>query len=220
MSFGKGIPLASGFDFGAKLPLDSRYSVNTIEERDAHVTNNRVYEGMLVYVISEETLYKYSNGMWDMVPTKEYIDEMLKNVDLEGEDCWHVGKEQPENDELIWFNDNTSSVQSNFTYDNPIIQEIFSAIQSLQSTVAKLQEDVEYIKIHGGGSGNSSDSDNEGTATTKISAFELEDDGYLLLENGDYLLLENAISTINEAVLLLENGAKLLLEDGSSMKLE
>ena len=49
--YGKGISLASGFDLGAKSPLDSRSIVNTIEERDAHVTENRAYPGMKVYVL-------------------------------------------------------------------------------------------------------------------------------------------------------------------------
>ena len=48
MSFGNGIPLASGFDYGAKSPLDSRICVKTIAGRDEHVTANRAYEGMLV----------------------------------------------------------------------------------------------------------------------------------------------------------------------------
>ena len=52
-NYGKGIPLASGFDLGAKIPLDARTVVNTIEERDAHVTNNRVYVGMRVFVSNE-----------------------------------------------------------------------------------------------------------------------------------------------------------------------
>ena len=38
-SYGKGISIASGFDLGAKLPLDSRSIAYTIEERDAHVDN-------------------------------------------------------------------------------------------------------------------------------------------------------------------------------------
>lgn len=57
--FGKGIALAGGFDLGAKAPLDSRYTVATIEERDAHVTGNRAYEGMLVFVEADKKTYQY-----------------------------------------------------------------------------------------------------------------------------------------------------------------
>ena len=56
--FGKGIGLAAGFDLGAQKPLDSRVAVNTIAERDAHVIENRAYEGMLVYVAEDGKTYQ------------------------------------------------------------------------------------------------------------------------------------------------------------------
>lgn len=63
-SYGKGISIASGFDLGAKLPLDSRSIAYTIEERDAHVDNGRAYEGMLCYVIGDKTTYQYTGIGW------------------------------------------------------------------------------------------------------------------------------------------------------------
>lgn len=62
--FGGNIATASGFDLGAKAPLDSRFTVRTIEERDAHVTNNRAYEGMLVFVEADDKTYQYVNNTW------------------------------------------------------------------------------------------------------------------------------------------------------------
>ena len=56
--FGKGIGVAAGFDLGAQKPLDARVAVNTIAERDAHVENNRAYEGMLVYVVETKMTYQ------------------------------------------------------------------------------------------------------------------------------------------------------------------
>lgn len=64
-NFGKGITVASGFDLGAKAPLDSRMTVKTIEERDAHVTGNRAYEGMLVYVEADKKTYQLVNNTWE-----------------------------------------------------------------------------------------------------------------------------------------------------------
>ena len=64
-NFGKGITVASGFDLGAKAPLDSRLTVKTIEERDAHVTGNRSYEGMLVYVEADKKTYQLIDGAWE-----------------------------------------------------------------------------------------------------------------------------------------------------------
>lgn len=62
--FGKGIVLASGFDLSAKSPLDTRSVVNTIAERDEHELNNRAYAGMTVYVIENETEYRYNGYEW------------------------------------------------------------------------------------------------------------------------------------------------------------
>lgn len=62
--YGKGISLASGFDLGAKSPLDSRSIVNTIAERDAHVSGNRAYPGMAVYVLEEQKEYRYTGTKW------------------------------------------------------------------------------------------------------------------------------------------------------------
>ena len=64
IEFGKGIALAGGFDLGAKAPLDSRLTVATIEERDAHVTGNRAYEGMLVYVEADKKTYQLIDNTW------------------------------------------------------------------------------------------------------------------------------------------------------------
>lgn len=56
--FGKGIGLAAGFDLGAQKPLDARIAVNTLAERDAHITENRAYEGMIVYVAENNMTYQ------------------------------------------------------------------------------------------------------------------------------------------------------------------
>lgn len=64
--FGKGITVASGFDLGAKSALDTRSTVKTTAERDAHVTGNRAYEGMLVYVEANKKTYQYVNNQWQI----------------------------------------------------------------------------------------------------------------------------------------------------------
>lgn len=83
VEFGKGIGVASGFDLGAKAPLDSRITVSTIEERDAHITGNRVYEGMLVYVEADKTLYQFmgedEENQWK--PIIKDLDDRLNVVE-------------------------------------------------------------------------------------------------------------------------------------------
>ena len=56
--FDKGIKLSSGFSLGAKSPLDTREVVEDISERDALITSNIAYEGMIVYVKTEKKHYK------------------------------------------------------------------------------------------------------------------------------------------------------------------
>ena len=46
-----GINVASGFKLQAQVPLDGRSVVDTIEDRDALITENGAYEGMKVYHI-------------------------------------------------------------------------------------------------------------------------------------------------------------------------
>ena len=105
--YGKGIIVASGFDLSAKSPLDTRSIVNTIEERNAHVTGNRVYEGMRVYVLAEKKEYRYNGNDWEEVGgitdeqlekltiayehsqtphvTEEYVDAKIAEASLGGE---------------------------------------------------------------------------------------------------------------------------------------
>lgn len=81
--FGKGITVASGFDLGAKAPLDSRSIVHTIEERDAHVTGNRAYEGMLVYVVADKTTYQYTGTEWKVFGfnTEDFQLNVIDNLE-------------------------------------------------------------------------------------------------------------------------------------------
>ena len=81
--YGKGITVASGFDLGAKTPLDSRIVASTIEERDSHVSNNRAYDGMVVYVIEDKTTYQYLNGEW-VIFGAEVIDNLASDSTIKG----------------------------------------------------------------------------------------------------------------------------------------
>lgn len=79
--FGKGIGLAAGFDLGAQKPLDARIAVNTIAERDAHVTENRAYEGMIVFVDETKKNYQLVNGQW----VELFLDEQNRLAALEAQ---------------------------------------------------------------------------------------------------------------------------------------
>lgn len=53
-----GINVSAPFKYQAKSALDPRLVVDTIEDRDALITENGAYEGMVVYVKADKTLYK------------------------------------------------------------------------------------------------------------------------------------------------------------------
>ena len=64
-NFGNGITITSGFDLGAKSPLDSRIVVDTINELNEHISGNRAYDGMLVYVKETKKNYQYNGTNWN-----------------------------------------------------------------------------------------------------------------------------------------------------------
>lgn len=81
--FGKGISIAAGFDLGAKRPVDSRETVDTLEDRDAHVTGNRAYEGMTVYVKEEGITYQYIKNDKGELEWIEFIPPALTTNELD-----------------------------------------------------------------------------------------------------------------------------------------
>ena len=219
-NFGKGIPLVSGFDLGSKKPLDSRIAVQNIQERDAHVANNRAYEGLRVYVIDEGCEYLWNGNEWLLIPSKKYVDDAIANIEITGGGGNHyLGDEEPTDDNAIWFS-NETNYQQQITYDNPIIQEILSSLRSLKKTVEQLQSDVEYLKANGGGSTPDIPDIPDIPDSTDNYFFLLEDGGQLLCEDGSYLVLEDYVEELVNSILTLENGSSLLLEDGSYILLE
>lgn len=67
MSFAdkKGISVASGFKLQAQAPIDARFQVDSITERDELVTIKAAYPGLTVYVTETKTLYVYNGSGWD-----------------------------------------------------------------------------------------------------------------------------------------------------------
>ena len=73
--YGKGVVYTAAIDLGAQKPLDSRIAVQTTAERDAHVTGNRAYVGMQVYVADDEKTYVYNGTDWDVLVTDADLTE-------------------------------------------------------------------------------------------------------------------------------------------------
>lgn len=156
------------------------------------------------------------------------IRDVIKNEDLEingkGGDCAYMGSDMPDNNDVIWFCDDSESIESEFTYNNPLINELFSCIRSLQDQVAQLQKDVEYLKINGGGFPVEPPDDPDEPNEPEVVVFylALEDGGLFELEDGGHMLLEQEeiIIPVTDSTLILEEGGHFLLEDGSYILLE
>ena len=141
--YGKGIKVASGFDLGAMSPLDSRIVVNTIAERNAHVTNNRVYEGMMVYVIEEQTNYQYINSTWV---------ELKAGSNGGGNANIHIGTEPPQNTTYMWIDTSVPFNLDVSTYEGRLrikyiemLNQVIEKINSLSEKINKIEENINKI---------------------------------------------------------------------------
>ena len=61
--FGKGIPTMSGFDLYSKKPLDNRTVVDNITDLQS-IPDSSIYEGLKIYVKSEQTYYFFDGTNW------------------------------------------------------------------------------------------------------------------------------------------------------------
>lgn len=81
-----GLVVASGFKLQGKAPLDPRTVVETLEDRNALITENGAYEGMKVYVKETKTEYQLkgtTNDDWTVgAGSITVTDEIEEGSDL------------------------------------------------------------------------------------------------------------------------------------------
>lgn len=65
--FDTGILLTAGFSLSSQAPLDGRSVVELLTDLDTHIAENRVYEGMEVYVLENKKKYMYNGTEWVLV---------------------------------------------------------------------------------------------------------------------------------------------------------
>lgn len=158
IEFGKGITLAGGFDLGAKAPLDSRITVATIEDRDAHVTNNRAYDGMLVYVEANKITYQYivnedGIGEWKEFGfnLNDFQGQVVDNLESEDSTKALSAKQGKVLDGKIA--QNTEDIAEILDEETGILKQAKdhadskdSAIQAAQDAADKVQEEVDAVE--------------------------------------------------------------------------
>ena len=199
--------IGDNFKYLGKKFLDNRESFNTLEQMNAC---NDVPKGFITICYENDKRYEFNGIEW-----VEYIvNNGDESSDINIDDVIYYGTDEPTNDNVIWFYPNNNDYQG-ITIDNPIITELMSIIQNMQSQIRQLQADVEYLKTHGGSGGSTPD-----IPSTTYSYLVLEDGSKLLLEDGGGILLEQQNIIKNSSYLLLEDGYKLLLEDGGGILLE
>ena len=62
-----GILINTGFDVGSSSPIDNRTLKDTIDERDALVSEGKVYENLKVYCKDTQTEYRWTGTEWEEV---------------------------------------------------------------------------------------------------------------------------------------------------------
>lgn len=84
--YDSGIKVTGSFSGAGSFPVDGKYIVETIEERDDHVTQNRAYDGMQVYVKADKKTYQYqinsetNEGEWVDFRNEETITDLQTRV--------------------------------------------------------------------------------------------------------------------------------------------
>lgn len=126
--YGSGIPLASGFDYGGKKPLDSRTVANTIKERNAHVDNGRAYVGMLVYVIEDDCTYQYNGTEWVNFGIADYND-------LENKPNIPTKISELENDNNYATNEQVSNAIANSVTDGTLDLSEYATTEKVEQAI-------------------------------------------------------------------------------------
>ena len=62
-----GILINTGFDVGSSSPVDNRTLKDTINERDALVSEGKVYENLKVYCKDTKKEYRWTGTEWETV---------------------------------------------------------------------------------------------------------------------------------------------------------
>ena len=170
-------------------------AINEVSDKaksNSNTLNNKADKSQVENLDNKIKTYYYNKAFIDATYyDKNKIDDIIENLDIDTESCAYVGDYVPEDDEMIWFSDGVKTSADGIDYDNPVIKELLECIKILQMQIKELQDDVAYLKVHGGGS-SPGDSDKPNEDVTNDNCLLLEDGFGLLLEDGSSFLLESA----------------------------
>lgn len=225
--------VGDNFKYGGRKYLDDRQSFDTLEQMKNFT---KVPEGFVTYCKETGKRYEYNSS--------NTIDELTGlwaeySVSASG-DIFYIGAEAPEDQNDLWFDPGMQGTGSDITINNPLIAELFAyisavedklsamqeqvaCIETMQEQIVKLQEEVEWLKIHGG-AGKPVDPENPEDPDEPITSdvfLLLEEGGFFELEEGGFLLSEEVSVVIPSiAVITLEDGGWFELEEGGFLLTE
>ena len=239
--------IGDNFKYGGKKFLDDRESFDTLE---AMKNYERVPDGFITYCKENGKRYEFKSsnnideltGRWTEfivnVEIPEFPEIEIPEVEINMDELYHMGEDTPENEDSVWFFTGVESASPGISLDNPLIVELLATIRELKTQVQQLQEDVEYLKINGGGSvpdvppiepdpePDEPDvpviPDDPEEDDDSIFKLIMEDDsgGFLLEDESGSLILEESVFVDKVSNFLLEDGFNLLLEDGDLLLFE
>ena len=76
-----GILINTGFDVGSSSPIDNRTIKNTTNERDALVSEGKVYENLKVYCKDTKKEYRWTGTEWEISSSGDLADYQKKTDD-------------------------------------------------------------------------------------------------------------------------------------------
>ena len=229
--------IGDNFKYGGKKFLDDRESFDTLE---AMKNYERVPDGFITYCKENGKRYEFKSsnnineltGRW----TEFIVNVETPEVEIDIDELYHMGEDTPESEDSVWFFTGVESASPGISLDNPLIVELLATIRELKAQVQQLQEDVEYLKINGGGSMPDVppiEPDPDEPDIPVIPDDPEEDDdsifklimedgsgGFLLEDESGSLILEESVFVDKVSNFLLEDGFNLLLEDGDLLLFE
>lgn len=150
--------------------------------------------------------------------------------------AFHIGPTPPENTDLLWIDTSEETVSKDF--ENLVLAEVREIITSMQEKINKLEAEVEYLKLHGGGGGSTGpdkpdkpdkpdqpvNPDDPENPDNLLFAIVCENGEAILTESGEIILLESytppTTDDTTKFAILTESGDILVTESGDTIVLE
>lgn len=170
------------------------------------------YEEMLEYLNNPTCYVDQIIGCKGVVYIVYEVDGVKKIKKAAG-GGFYTGVTPPEDTDLVWVDTTDDNIDN--TVDSSIISEFRSILSTMQNKINKLEADVEYLKLNGGGIISPVD-----PGTDSSYSIICEDEDILITEDGDYIVLEEYQEVITIDSILTESNENFITEDDFNIILE